>query len=117
MAAFVESGRNARSRIAGPRAALQLDLGPNTTVTAESDINAVERMPFPVKQQSASGSLRYLVSPSVIFTVGVERRKIEDASTTRVGATLSLRTSSMLLSLGFQAGQDRPLKGLSLMVN
>ena len=99
------------------RGALQIDLGPNTQVTVEGDINGVERMPFPVKQQSSSASLRYQVSPSVIFVVGGERRKIDGDLATRLGATLVLKTSAILLSIGFQAGNDRPLKGLALMVN
>jgi hypothetical protein len=99
------------------RGALQIDLGPNTLLTVESDVNAVARMPFPVKQQSSSASLRYQVSPAVIFLVGAERRKIGDASVTRAGATLQLRTQSMFVAFGFQAGQDRPMKGLALMVN
>ncbi len=99
------------------RGALQLDLGANTQLTLESDINATMRMPFPVKQQSSSASLRYQVSPSVIFLVGGERRKIGDASVTRLGVTLQMRTARMFLAVGFQAGQDKPLKGATLMVN
>ena len=99
------------------RASLQIDMGPNTRLTLESDINAAERMPLPVKQQTGAASLRYQVSPSVIFTLGGERKKIGDAAEIMVGASLQLRTSSFLVSFGFQAGQDRPLKGLSLMVN
>jgi hypothetical protein len=99
------------------RGALQIDLGPNTKFTAEGDFNAVERMPFAVKQKSLAGSLRYQVSSSVIVLLGGEQKKIGDSATTRFGATLQLRTPTFLVALGFQAGQDRPLKGLSLMVN
>jgi hypothetical protein len=99
------------------RAALQLDLGPNTQLTAEGDINAVERMPFPVSQQSASASLRYLVSPTVAIILGGERRKIADAAVTRGGATLQIRTPGFLVSFGIQVGQDRPLTGYDVMVN
>ncbi|BDU74942.1 hypothetical protein [Mesoterricola silvestris] len=99
------------------RGALQIDMGVNTQLTLESDINGAMRMPFPVKQQSSSASLRYQVSPSVVFLVGGERRKIGDASVTRVGATLQMRTPRMFIAVGFQAGQDKPLKGLALMVN
>jgi hypothetical protein len=49
--------------------------------------------------------------------LGGEQKKIGDSATTRFGATLQLRTPTFLVALGFQAGQDRPLKGLSLMVN
>ncbi len=99
------------------RASLQIDLGPSTQLTAETDLNAVQRMPFPVNQKSSAASLRYQVSQAVVFLLGAERRKIEDSSTTVAGVTLQLRTPSLLVSFGFQAGQDRPLKGLALMVN
>lgn len=99
------------------RAALQLDLSPVTTLTVESDINATARMPIPVKQQASAASLRYQVSPAVLLKLGAERRKYDASDVTRFGATLQLRTSSFLLSVGFQAGQDRPMKGLSLKVD
>jgi hypothetical protein len=99
------------------RGALQVDLGPNTHLTVEGDFNAVERMPIAIKQKTTAASLRYQVSPSVIVLLGGEQKKLGDAATTRFGATLQLRTPTFLMSLGFQAGQDRPLKGLSLMVN
>lgn len=99
------------------RAALQMDLGPASTLTLEADLNSAARMPFPEKQKAMAASLRYRVSGSVTFTVGGERRQIADASVTRLGATLSLRTPSFLVSFGFQAGQDRPMKGLTAMVN
>jgi hypothetical protein len=99
------------------RAGLQLDLGQVTRLSLEADINSVERMPFPVKQQAAAASLRFAVSPAATFLVGAERRKIDDASVTRGGASLLIRTSSLLLGFGFQAGQDRPMKGATFMVN
>jgi len=99
------------------RAAIQIDLGPNTQVALESDVNGVERMPFPVKQQSASASLKYQVSPAVVFMVGGERRTIDKAAVNRFGVTLQMRTPLLMLSVGFQAGNDRPLKGAALMVN
>jgi hypothetical protein len=99
------------------RAAIQLDMGPNTQVTVESDINSVMRMPFPVKQQSSSASLRYVVSQSVIVLLGGQRKKIGDASVTLFGASLQVRTTGLFLTLGFQAGPDKPMKGLGLMVN
>jgi len=99
------------------RAGLQLDLGQLAKLSLESDLNSVERMPFPVKQQASAASLRFGVSTAAALLVGVERRKIEDASVTRAGATLQIRTSSLLLAIGFQAGQDRPMKSATLMVN
>lgn len=98
------------------RAGLQLDLGPNAKLALEGDLNAVERMPLPVKQQSASVSLRYSIGPSATLLLGAERRKLESASVTRFGATLQVRTQAVLMAFGFQAGQDRPLKGATLMV-
>jgi hypothetical protein len=99
------------------RAGLQLDLGPGTKVSVEGDLNSVEKMPFPVKQQTAGASLRYAVSSSAVLLLGAEQRKVDGVSVTRGGATLQLRTSSLLIALGFQAGQDRPMKGATLMVN
>ena len=98
------------------RAALQLDLGPATQLTLESDVNGVERMPFPVKQQSANASLHYQMSSAVVFILGAERKRIGESAVTRAGATLQLRTQSVLLSFGFQAGQDKPMMGLAAMV-
>lgn len=99
------------------RAALQIDLGSSARLTLEGDLNSVERMPFPVRQRSASASLRYQVSPNVIFLLGGERRTIDDSAVTRGGATLQIRTPSLLLSFGIQAGQDKPLMGFGMMVN
>ena len=99
------------------RAGLQLDLGQIAKLSLESDINAVERMPFPVKQQSSSASLRFGLSAAAAFQVGVEQKKIDRVSVTNIGGTLQIRTSSLLLAVGFQAGQDRPMKGGTFMVN
>ncbi|MDR3673095.1 MAG: hypothetical protein P4L36_19780 [Holophaga sp.] len=99
------------------RAGLQLDLGQIAKVSLESDINSVERMPFPVKQQSSSASLRFTISSAAAFLVGAERRKIDSVDVTNIGATLQIRTTSVLLGIGFQAGQDRPMKGATFMVN
>jgi hypothetical protein len=96
------------------RAGLQIDLGQWAMVTVESDLNSAERMPFPVKQQATAGSIRFSLNPSVVLLVGAEQRKIDDASVTRGGATLQIRTQSLLLSLGFQAGQDRPMKSATV---
>lgn len=99
------------------RAGLQLDLGPQTKLSLEGDLNAVQRMPLPVKQQSASASLRYAIGPSATLLLGAERRKLESGPVTRVGATLQIRAKSFLVAVGFQAGQERPLKGATFMVD
>jgi len=99
------------------RAGLQLDLGPSARLSVEGDLNSAERMPLPTKQQSASASLRYAISTSAVLLVGAERTKMEGASVTRGGATLQIRTASVLFALGFQAGEDRPLKGATFMAS
>jgi hypothetical protein len=99
------------------RAGLQLDLGQIAKLSLESDLNSVERMPFPVKQQSSSASLRFSLSTAAAFLVGVERRKVDAVDVTNIGGTLQIRTDSLLLGIGFQAGQDRPMKGATFMVN
>jgi hypothetical protein len=99
------------------RAGLQLDLGQQTKLSIEGDINSVERLPLPVKQQSASASLRFALSPAAAFLVGAEQRKLAGVSQTFIGGTLQIRTDSILLAIGFNAGQDRPMKGATFMVN
>ena len=99
------------------RAGLQFDLGGAAKLSLESDINGTERMPFPVKQQASAASLRISTSPAVAFILGLERRKVGDSTVNRGGISLQLRTPSFLLGLGFQLGQDSPLKGATLMVN
>jgi hypothetical protein len=99
------------------RAGLQLDLGALAKLALEGDLNAVERMPLPVKQQSASASLRFAVGPATTLLLGVERRKVDSTPVTLGGITLQIRASSVLVAVGFQAGQDRPLKGATFMVD
>ena len=99
------------------RAGLQIDLGSSAKICVESDLNAVERMPFPIKQKSSSASLALTASQAVAFIVGVEERTIGSASVTRIGVTLELKTPSFLLGVGFQFGQETPLRGATLMVN
>jgi hypothetical protein len=99
------------------RAGLQIDLGSVAKIAVESDLNAVERMPFPIKQKSSSASLTLTASPAVAFVVGVEQRTIGAASVTRAGVTLELKTPSFLLGVGYQFGQETPLRGAALMVN
>ena len=99
------------------RAGLQFDLGQLAKRSLEGDLNATEQMPFPVKQKTAGASLRLVVGPATVFLVGAEQRKIGDSSTTRAGATLQIRMTSLQLSVGFQAGQDRPMMGGTLVFN
>jgi len=99
------------------RAGLQLDLGQQTKLSIEGDVNSAERMPLPVKQQSASASLRFTLSPAAAFLVGAEQKKLAGVSQTFFGGTLMVRTESILLGIGFNAGQDRPMKGATFMVN
>jgi len=99
------------------RAGLQFDLGQVAKLSLEGDLNAVEQMPFPVKQKTAGASLRLVAGPATVFLLGAEQRKVGDSTTTRGGATLQIHMTSLLLSIGFQAGQDRPMKGATLGVN
>jgi len=96
------------------RAGLQIDLGAQTQVALESDINSAERMPFPVKQQTASASVRYAINPAAVVLLGGEQKKIDGASVTRFGASLQIRTASLLLVFGFQAGQSDPMKSATV---
>ncbi len=99
------------------RAGLQLDLTPSASLSLEGDLNAAERMPLPAKQQSVSASLRYALSTSAVVLLGAERTKVDSASVTRGGVTLQIRTQAVLFAVGFQAGEDRPLKSATLMVS
>jgi hypothetical protein len=99
------------------RAGLQIDLGTIAQLSLESDLNAVELMPFPVKQQSAGASLRFTLSPAAAFLVGVEQKKVDSIAVTMIGGSLQIKTQSLLLAFGFQAGQDRPMKGATVMFN
>jgi len=99
------------------RAGLQIDLGTSAKISVESDVNAVERMPFPIRQKNASASLTLTASQAVSLVVGVQELTIGAASVTRAGVTLELKTPSFLLSIGYQFGQDTPLRGAALMFN
>jgi hypothetical protein len=99
------------------RAGLQVDLGSSAKISVESDLNAVERMPFPIRQKSSSASLTLTASQAVALVVGVQELTIGTAAVTRVGVTLELKTTAFLLSVGYQFGQETPLRGGTLMVN
>jgi len=82
-------------------------LGSQVKVSLESDINSAERMPFPVKQQTADASLRYTISQAAVFIVGGsrrDRRRLHHHGRRRAPDPDLL----LLLSFGFQAGQDSP---------
>jgi len=98
------------------RAGLQLDLGTAATLCLEGDLNDAMRMPLPVKQRTTSASLRFQASPTVSLLLGAERRRMDDVSVTRAGATLFLRMGWLNAGFGMQFGQDRPLKGAGLKV-
>jgi len=99
------------------RGGLQVDLGSSAKISVETDVNAVERMPFPLKQKSSSASLTLTASQAVSLVVGVQELTLGAASVTRAGVTLELKTPSFLLSLGFNFGQETPLRGAALMFN
>ena len=91
--------------------ALALGLAPGSIPAA------AQRMPFPVNQCTAAISFRIEASQNVVFVLGVEPKKIGDVALTSGGASVKFRTGSLMVGLGFQAGQDKPMKGLTMMVN
>lgn len=92
------------------RAGLQVDLAPSLKLSLESDINAAERLPLPVKRRVDAASLRLEVSPTAFFTLGAERRRYEGAPRSTVfGAAFHLRMAPLVLSLGLRFGDDHPL--------
>jgi len=99
------------------RLGLQVDIGSLARLSAEMDVNRVQRMPFPVKQSTAAASLRIAADQSVTFAVGAERKKVGEIASLSAGATVQFRMPTLLVGLGFQFGQDRPLKGASMVVN
>jgi len=99
------------------RAGFQVDLGSTTQLSVDSDINASMRMPFPVLQRVATASLRLAPSQSITLILGAERRSVGDQSEIRAGATLFVHAASWHVGIGFQAGQDRPMKSAVLSVN
>jgi hypothetical protein len=99
------------------RVGVQLDIGRKATLSFEADVNAAQRMPFPVDQRTAAASLHIQATPNVTFVIGAEQKKIGDASVITGGASVKFRTASMVVGFGFQAGQDTPMKGLMARVN
>ena len=99
------------------RLGLQADIGSLARLSVELDVNDAQRMPFPVNQRTAAVSLRVTANQSVTFVVGAERKKIGDAGIISAGASVQFRTASLLVGLGFQFGQDRPMKGATMVLN
>jgi hypothetical protein len=99
------------------RVGVQLDIGRAAKLGLEMDVNAAQRMPFPVNQRTAAASLQFGNPSSMTISVGLERKKIGDA--TRLSGSLSAQfhAKALLVGLGFQVTQDSPLKGLMMMVN
>jgi hypothetical protein len=99
------------------RLGAQVDLGTMARLGVEMDVNRVQRMPFPVEQSTTAVSLRIVASQSLSFVVGAERRKIGEVASLTAGASVQFRTPTFLVGAGFQFGQDRPLKGATMVVN
>jgi len=99
------------------RAGFQLDLGSTVQLSVDSDINKAMRMPLPVRQRITTASLRMAPSPALTLILGAERRSIGGQPQIRGGITLFVHGGGWHIGAGFQAGQDRPLKGLTLSVS
>lgn len=97
------------------RAGFELDLGEAAQLSVEGDLNEAARLPMPQKQKTLSSSLRILASPTVTLLVGAERRTVEGgAAATLAGVTVRVATAPLVLGLGFQFGDDRPQRALSV---
>lgn len=99
------------------RAGFQVDLGSTVQLSVDSDINKAMRMPFPVRQRITTASLRMAPSPFLTLILGAERRTLGGQALIRGGATLFVHGGGWHIGVGFQAGQDRPMKGAALSVN
>ena len=98
------------------RAGVQVDLGSSAQFSVESDLNQAYRLPYTVKQRTASASLRIAANPTVQAVLGAQRRQIGGQSTTAFGAMLYIRAGAFLLGAGMQVSQDRPLKGFGVQI-
>ncbi len=98
------------------RAGFELDLGATVQLSVDSDINRTMRMPFPVRQRTTTASLRITPGPSTTLILGAERRSMAGESLIRGGATLFVNGRTWHIGAGFQASQDRPMKGAALSV-
>jgi hypothetical protein len=91
------------------RAGLQVDLTQSMKLSLESDINAAERLPLPVKRRVDAASLRLDLSPTAFLTLGAERRRYQGApGSTVFGAALHLRKAPLMFSIGLRLGDDHP---------
>lgn len=97
------------------RAGLQVDLGASVQLAVESDLNAVERLPLPVKRRVASANLRLALSGGSFLTVGAERRRYADGpASTVLGASLHLQLAPLQLAFGLRFGDDHPLAAAAI---
>lgn len=96
------------------RAGFELDLGEAAHLSVEGDLNEAARLPMPQKQKTLSSSFRIAASPTVTLQVGAERRTVDGASTTLAGVSVRIATAPLVLGLGFQFGDDRPQRALSV---
>jgi hypothetical protein len=99
------------------RLGVQVDIGNLARLSAEMDVNEAQRMPFSVNQRTAAVSLRVAANQSITFAVGAERKEIADVAIITAGASVQIRTQSFLVGFGFQFGQDRPMKGATMVLN
>ena len=99
-----------------PAEKVELDLGTTVRLNVDSDINETMRMPFPVRQRTSTASLRIAPSPSITLILGAERRSMAGENLIRAGATIFVHGRTWHIGAGFQAGQDRPMKGAALSV-
>ena len=96
------------------RAGFELDLGESARLSVEGDLNEAARLPMPQKQKTLSSSLRFLASPTVTLLLGAERRTVEGVSATLAGVSVRIATAPLVLGLGFQFGDDRHQRALSV---
>jgi hypothetical protein len=99
------------------RLGVQVDIGSLASLCAEMDVNDTQRMPFPVDQRTQAVSLRVAANQSITFVVGAERKRIGNVAVISTGASIQFRTRSFLVGAGFQFGQDRPMKGATMVLN
>lgn len=99
------------------RAGVEFTLTPTTALRVESDLNAVQRLPLPVDQRSASASLRFDLGGTTLLQVGSDRRTAADQTWTTVGASLHFTFSGTRVGLGFQFGDDKPQRGAMVRFN
>ncbi len=96
------------------RVGAQFELGQTTQLSLEADLNQAMRLPFPVKQRSASASLRLAPSPAFTLVFGASRREMGNVAVMTGGATFWLRMPSLTLGASLQISNDRPVKGFTL---